>query len=65
MSVPEPTVLLMHARLVLDGRVSPMLLWEKHSVAMVLAGLLALILLALLKRLLFPPRPRIYMQHPK
>jgi hypothetical protein len=65
MSVPEPTVLLMHARLVLDGRVSPMLLWEKHAVAMVLAGLLALILLALLKRLLFPPRPRIYMQHPK
>jgi hypothetical protein len=65
MSVPEPAVLLMHARLVLDGRVSPVLLWEKHAVVLVLAGLLALILLALLKRLLFPPRPRVYMQSPK
>jgi hypothetical protein len=64
-SALDPSVPLAHARLVLDGRVSPMLLWEKHAVAMVLVGLLALILLALLKRLLFPPRPRIYMQHPK
>ena len=60
MSMPEPAVLLAHARLVLDGQVSPVLLWEKHAVVLVVAGLLALILLALLKRLLFPPRPRIY-----
>jgi hypothetical protein len=64
MSMPEPAVLLAHARLVLEGQVSPVLLWEKHAVALVIAGLLALILLALLKRLLFPPRPRIYMQSP-
>lgn len=64
MSMPEPTVLLAHARLVLEGQVSPVLLWEKHAVVLVIAGLLALILLALLKRLLFPPRPRIYMQSP-
>ena len=64
MSMPEPAVLLAHARLVLDGQVSPVLLWEKHAVALVIAGLLALILLALLKRLLFPPRPRFIMQSP-
>jgi hypothetical protein len=49
---------------VLDGQVSPVLLWEKHAVVLVIAGLLTLILLAILKRLLFPPRPRIYMQSP-
>jgi hypothetical protein len=64
MSMPEPTVLLAHVRLVLDGQVSPVLLWEKHAVVLVIAGLLTLILLAILKRLLFPPRPRIYMQSP-
>jgi hypothetical protein len=61
-SIPDPTVLLIHTPLVLDGSVSPLLLWEKHAVALVIVGLLALILLALLKRLLFPPRPRIYLQ---
>jgi hypothetical protein len=64
MSVPEPAVLLAHTRLVLDGQVSPVLLWEKHAVVLVVAALLALILLALLKRLLFPARPRIYVQPP-
>jgi hypothetical protein len=65
MSLPEPTVLLSHVRLVLDGRVSPVLLWEKHWIVLVLAGLLALIVLAMLKRLLFPARPRIVMHAPK
>jgi hypothetical protein len=64
LSMPDPSVLVAHTRLVLDGRVSPVLLWEKHAVALVIAGLLALILLALLKRLLFPVRPRIYVQSP-
>lgn len=44
--------------LVLDGRVSPVLLWEKHPVVIVLAGMLVLILLALLRRLIFTRRPR-------
>ena len=52
-----------HARLVLDGRVSPVLLWEKHGVVLVVAGLLALMLLLMLKRLLFGTRPRIIVQH--
>ncbi|HEX5999376.1 MAG TPA: hypothetical protein VFZ16_08255, partial [Hyphomicrobiaceae bacterium] len=58
----DPTALIAHSRLVLDGRVSPVLLWEKHTTALLAAGLLALILLALLKRLLFPTRPRIVVQ---
>ncbi|MFZ1103600.1 MAG: hypothetical protein WAN86_12300 [Hyphomicrobiaceae bacterium] len=65
MSVPAPTVLLAHAKLVLDGEVSPVLLWEKHAVVLVVVGLLALILLALLKRLLFPSRPRVIVQPPR
>ena len=43
-------------RLVTDGRVSPVLIWEKHPLA-VLAGLmLILIILLMLRRLFFPKR---------
>jgi hypothetical protein len=43
-------------RLVTDGRVSPVLIWEKHPLA-VLAGLmLILIVLLMLRRLFFPKR---------
>ena len=31
-SMPDPNLMLEHAQLVLDGRVSPLLLWEKHPV---------------------------------
>ena len=58
-AIPDPSVLVSHVRLVLDGKVSPWLLWEKHPVSLAVVGLLALLLLALLKRLLFPARPRI------
>ena len=58
----DPYAPIGHARLVLDGRVSPVLLWEKHTSALVVAGLLGLILLAMLKRLLFPARPRVIVQ---
>lgn len=40
-------------RLVADGRVSPILIWEKHPGVVVAAALLALILLLLMRRLLF------------
>jgi cell division septum initiation protein DivIVA len=44
--------------LVTDGRVDPILMWEKHPLAIV-AGLLAVgVVLLLLRRLLFPPRRR-------
>jgi len=46
-----------NVRLVLDGRVSPVLLWEKHPAVIVALGLLGIILLLLLRRLLFA-RPR-------
>ncbi|HWK38699.1 MAG TPA: hypothetical protein VNR88_07265 [Hyphomicrobium sp.] len=44
-------------RLVMDGRVSPILLWEKHPAIVVGFGFLGLIVLLLLRRLLFA-RPR-------
>jgi hypothetical protein len=58
----DPTAPVTHARLVLDGRVSPVLMWEKHASALVAATLLSLVLLLMLKRLLFGVRPRIVVQ---
>jgi hypothetical protein len=62
-SLPDPGMVIAHTRLVLDGRVSPLLLWEKHGVVLAAAALLALMLLLILKRLLFGARPRIVVQH--
>lgn len=62
-SLPDPGAVIGHTRLVLDGRVSPILLWEKHGVALSIAAVLALMLLLILKRLLFGTRPRIVVQH--
>ncbi len=61
-TLPDPGMVMGHARLVLDGRVSPVLLWEKHGVALVAAALLGLVLLLILKRLVFGTRPRIVVQ---
>jgi hypothetical protein len=58
----NPGALTSHVRLVMDGRVSPILLWEKHAALLVAAGVLALIVLLLLKRLLFGARPRVIVQ---
>lgn len=58
-SLPDPTLMMEHAKLVLDGRVSPRLLWEKHPAPLVGALVVALILLLLIKRLLFGTRPKI------
>lgn len=44
-------------RLVIDGRISPILLWEKHPAVIIGLGFLVLLLLLLLRRLLFA-RPR-------
>jgi lysozyme family protein len=54
----DPTAPITHARLVLDGRVSPVLLWEKHGLALVAAALLGLLLLLGLKRALLGPGRR-------
>jgi hypothetical protein len=45
--------------LVLDGRVTPVLLWEKHGLVLVSAALLGLVLLLMLKRAVLGPRPRV------
>jgi hypothetical protein len=58
----DPSAPIAHARLVLDGRVSPVLLWEKHTAALVAAAFAGLALLLMLKRLLFGVRPRIVVQ---
>jgi hypothetical protein len=58
-SLPDPTLMLEHVKLVLNGRVSPWLLWEKDPVALAGTAMLALILLLLTRRLLFGTRPKI------
>jgi len=58
-TLPDPTLMLAHVKLVLDGRVSPWLLWEKNPIALIGTGMLALILLLLARRLLFGTRPKI------
>jgi hypothetical protein len=52
----SPRTVMDDARLVWDGRVAPLLLWDKHPQALVLAGFLALILLAWMGRILRPRR---------
>ena len=58
----DPGAVASHVRLVTDGRVSPILLWEKDGGALMVVGLLALMLLLLLKRLLFGTRPKVIVQ---
>ena len=57
-SLPDPSVLFDHAQLVLDGRVSPLLLWLKHPVAISATLVLVLVFALFLKRLLFGRRQR-------
>ena len=61
--VPDPWMVAEHARLVVDGKVSPILLWEKHPIFVGLFGLFALIVLLMLKRLLFGRRSKVIVQH--
>jgi hypothetical protein len=63
-SLPDPTQMLEHVNLVLNGRVSPLLLWEKHPASLAVTAVLALALLLMMKRLLFGTRPRIVVQQP-
>ena len=57
--------MLEHLRLVLDGRVSPLLLWEKHPVVAGGHGLPgARSCCCMMKRLLFGTRPKIVVQQP-
>jgi hypothetical protein len=62
-TLPNPRVLLAHTRLVLEGRISPALLWAKHAATIVAAAVLLLVLLVTAKRLLFPARARVVVEH--
>jgi nitrogen regulatory protein PII-like uncharacterized protein len=62
-AVPDPWAVAAHTQLVLDGKVSPILLWEKHNVFVITAAILALTLMMMLKRLIFGRRPKIIVQH--
>jgi hypothetical protein len=61
-SLPDVGQLFDHTRLVLDGRVSPLLLWEKHPLSIVLSGVTLIVLLLVMKRLLFGTRPKVVVQ---
>jgi hypothetical protein len=52
----SPRAVMDDARLAWEGRVAPLLLWDKHPQALILAGLLSLILVAWMGRLLRPRR---------
>jgi hypothetical protein len=52
----DANAILEDVQLVADGRVSPVLLWEKHPALIVAAALAALVLLLMLHRLLFARR---------
>jgi hypothetical protein len=58
-NVPDPTLLLVHAQLVLDGKVSPWLLWEKYGFWLAAAAAMLAVVLLILRRLLFGTRPKI------
>jgi hypothetical protein len=55
-SVLSPRAFADDAKLVWEGRVAPLLLWDKHPQSLAVAGLVALIFLAWLARLFRPRR---------
>ena len=52
----DPDALLSDLRLTADGKIKPILIWEKHPVVVVAAAVAVLLLLLLLRRLFFPRR---------
>jgi hypothetical protein len=62
-TLPNPGLVLEHVQLVLDGRINPRLLWEKHAFVLVMAGILSLLVAVLFWRLLVGPRPRVVLQN--
>jgi hypothetical protein len=58
-SLPDPAMMVEHANLVLGGRVSPWLMWEKHPATLAGTVILALALLLMLKRLMLGTRAKI------
>lgn len=52
----DPLAAIADMRLAWEGRISPLLIWEKHPVTVVGLGLVLLVVLAMLRRLLNPRR---------
>lgn len=61
-TVPDPFAAFEHARLVTDGKVSPILLWEKHPFFVGVFAFMALSMLLMLRRLLFGRRSKVIVQ---
>lgn len=55
-NVSSPADIFADAKLALEGQVSPVLIWERHPMAVLGALIPALILLLLLRRIITPPR---------
>ncbi len=54
----DPAAIVEDVRLVSEGKIRPVLLWEKHPIVIAGGVLAILVLLLLLRRLLFPRRRR-------
>lgn len=54
--VSSPATILTDAKLALDGQISPILIWERHPVAVVASIIPLLIVLLLLRRIVMPRR---------
>ena len=61
-ALPNPGAVWEHVGLVLDGRVAPRLLWEKHALPLAIAALLALMAALGLRRLLLGSRAKVIVQ---
>jgi hypothetical protein len=61
----DPQRLQEDVRLVLDGKVKPVLMWDRHPVAVYGAGVLLLLVLLILRRLFSSGKPRIRTAKPE
>ncbi len=61
-TVPDPWQVASHVRNVMDGKIAPILLWEKHPAFVGTAVALALMILLMFKRLIFGRRPKVIVQ---
>jgi nitrogen regulatory protein PII-like uncharacterized protein len=60
--VPDPFAAIEHARYVMDGKVSPTLLWEKNPWFVAVVGFFSLSLLLMMRRMLFGRRAKVIVQ---
>jgi len=61
-TMPNPAAVYGDVQLVLDGRIAPRLVWEKHALLLAIGALLLAMLVLMLRRLLVGPRPKVILQ---